>query len=155
PRLRAGRAGPARRVRARPRELAPGVGPRARRDPCRVAPCRARAAGRRGRRRPLSCAAPRAPPGPRGLRGPSSWPVAWFAPAPALPRARGRGCHGSGGGWAALLFPPHAGEGRDGGRVRREALRRSGRTSPPPQPSTADGGRGATGVEAAGQALLL
>src|SRR5690606_38290820 len=132
------------------RELAPGVGPRARRDPCRVAPCRARAAGRRGRRRPLSCAAPRARPGPRGLRGPFSLPGAWFAPTPALPRLRGRGCHGSGGGWAALLVPPHAGEGRDGGRVRREDLWRSGRTLPPPQPSPAGGGGGVTGVEVTG-----
>src|SRR5690606_40160684 len=70
--------------------------------------------------------------------------------ADAPPRTGGGGGHGRGGGWAALLLPPHAGEGRDGGGVGREDLRRSGRTLPPPQPSPADGGRGATGVEAAG-----
>src|SRR5690554_6219194 len=73
-----------------------------------------------------------------------------LCPHPNPPPRTGGGGHGRGGGWAALLLPPHAGEGRDGGGVGREGLRRSGRTLPPPQPSTADGGRGATGVEAAG-----
>src|SRR5690606_23265857 len=74
-----------------------------------------------------------------------------FAPTPTLPRGRGRGATGVEVTGQALLLPPHAGEGRDGGGVGREDSRRSGRTLPPPQPSTADGGRGATGVEAAGQ----
>src|SRR5690606_39977305 len=49
-----------------------------------------------------------------------------FAPTPTLHRGRGEGGHGRGGGWAALLLPPHAWEGRDGGGVGREDLRRSG-----------------------------
>src|SRR5690606_26422354 len=86
-----------------------------------------------------------------GLRGSGR---ALAAPQPP-PAGGGGGVTGVGAAGQALLLPPHAGEGRDGGGVGREDLRRSGRTLPPPQPSTADGGRGATGVEAAGQALLL
>src|SRR5690606_21673972 len=111
------------------RELAPGVGPRARRDPCRVAPCRARAAGRRGRRRPLSCAAPRARPGPRGLRGPFSLPGAWFAPTPALPRERGRGGDGGGGDRAGPAPCPACG----GGSVTGRGMGRPGRPRPFPR----------------------
>src|SRR5690606_38320281 len=39
-----------------------------------------------------------------------------LCPHPNPPPRTGEGGHGRGGGWAALLLPPHAGEGRDGGQ---------------------------------------
>src|SRR5690606_16303476 len=62
-------------------------------------------------------------------------------PTPALPRKRGRGpglillaAH--------LLLPPLAGEGWDGGSVRRETVERGDLMRPAPQPSPASGGGG-------------